>query len=92
MTAGPHPTRPRESVFCLFQHAAESDSLFDEKPILTKYDGQPYPGGDLRLIDKQKGNCLGSPYSSGDTAMRDGTVNCCRTRAAWRTSCAWYDR
>jgi hypothetical protein len=35
----------------------------DPKPVLAKYDGQPYPGGELEThFDKQKGNCLGSPY------------------------------
>jgi hypothetical protein len=53
-----------KSVICLFQHGGPSQmDLFDPKPLLTKYDGQPYPGGDLEAhFDKQKGNCLGSPY------------------------------
>jgi hypothetical protein len=37
--------------------------LFDPKPALQKYSGQPYPGGDLEVhFDKQKGNVLGSPF------------------------------
>ena len=53
-----------KSVICLFQHGGPSQmDLFDPKPILSKYDGQPYPGGELEThFDKQKGNCLGSPY------------------------------
>jgi uncharacterized protein (DUF1501 family) len=52
------------AVICLFQHGGPSQmDLFDPKPLLTKHDGQPYPGGDLEVhFDKQKGNCLGSPY------------------------------
>ncbi|MBM4004981.1 MAG: DUF1501 domain-containing protein [Planctomycetes bacterium] len=53
-----------KSVICLFQHGGPSQmDLFDPKPLLTRYDGQPYPGGDLEAhFDQQKGNCLGSPY------------------------------
>jgi len=53
-----------KSVICLFQHGGPSQmDLFDPKPLLTKHDGKPYPGGDLEAhFDKQKGNCLGSPY------------------------------
>jgi len=38
--------------------------LFDPKPLLTKHDGKPYPGGDLGspLRQSRRGNCLGSPY------------------------------
>jgi hypothetical protein len=52
------------AVICLFQHGGPSQmDLFDPKPLLTKHDGKPYPGGDLEVhFDKQKGNCLGSPY------------------------------
>lgn len=51
-------------VICLFQHGGPSQmDLFDPKPALQKYHGQPYPGGELEVhFDKQKGNVLGSPY------------------------------
>jgi len=54
-----------KAVICLFQHGGPSQmDLFDPKPMLTKYHGQPYPGGDLEVhFDKQKGNVLGSPFS-----------------------------
>ena len=53
-----------KSVICLFQHGGPSQmDLFDPKPELNKFDGKPYPGGNLEVhFDKQKGNCLGSPY------------------------------
>ena len=57
--------RPRaKSVICLFQHGGPSQmDLFDPKPTLNKYHGQPYPAGDLEThFDKQKGNVLGSPF------------------------------
>jgi len=37
--------------------------LFDPKPALNKFHGQPYPAGEVEAhFDKQKGNVLGSPY------------------------------
>jgi hypothetical protein len=52
------------SVICLFQHGGPSQvDLFDAKPALGKYHGQPYPAGDLEThFDKQKGNVLASPF------------------------------
>lgn len=53
-----------KSVICLFQHGGPSQmDLFDPKPALQKFHGQPYPGGELEIhFDKQAGNVLGSPY------------------------------
>ena len=67
LTAGHAAASPKakaKSVICLFQHGGPSQmDLFDPKPLLTKHDGKPYPGGDLEVhFDKQKGNCLASPY------------------------------
>ncbi|MFM7159706.1 MAG: DUF1501 domain-containing protein, partial [Planctomycetaceae bacterium] len=53
------PARPRaKSVICLFQHGGPSQmDLFDPKPALNKYHGQPYPAGEVEAhFDKQKGN------------------------------------
>lgn len=37
--------------------------LFDPKPELQKWNGKPFPGGDLEVhFEKQKGNVLGSPF------------------------------
>src|SRR5437773_2384660 len=62
--SGAGPSGKAKSVICLFQHGGPSQmDLFDPKPELTKHDGKAYPGGDLEVhFDKQKGNCLGSPY------------------------------
>lgn len=53
-----------KSVICLFQHGGPSQmDLFDPKPELTKWNGKPYPGGNLEVhFDKQMGNVLGSPF------------------------------
>src|SRR5690348_5145946 len=54
-----------KAVICLFQHGGPSQmDLFDPKPELTKWNGKPYPGGNLEIhFDKQAGNVLGSPYA-----------------------------
>lgn len=57
--------RPRaKAVISLFQHGGPSQmDLFDPKPALNRWSGQPYPGGDLEVhFDKQAGNVLGAPY------------------------------
>lgn len=61
----PHHTQTAKSLICLFQHGGPSQcDLFDEKPLLAKYHGQPYPAGELEVhFEKQKGNVLGSPYA-----------------------------
>ncbi len=53
-----------KSVICLFQHGGPSQmDLFDPKPELTKWNGKPYPGGNLEVhFDKQMGSVLGSPF------------------------------
>jgi hypothetical protein len=63
-TAPPANTGRAKAVICLFQHGGPSQmDLFDPKPELTKWNGKPYPGGNLEVhFDKQKGNVLGSPY------------------------------
>jgi hypothetical protein len=62
--AGPMLRAKAKNVICLFQHGGPSQmDLFDPKPALNKYHGQPYPGGNLEVhFDKQKGNVLGSPF------------------------------
>jgi hypothetical protein len=53
-----------KAVICLFQHGGPSQvDLFDPKPQLTEHHGKPYPAGELEAhFDKQKGNCLASPF------------------------------
>ena len=63
--ASPAHRRPRaRAVISLFQHGGPSQmDLFDPKPALNRWSGQPYPGGDLEVhFDKQAGNVLGAPY------------------------------
>jgi hypothetical protein len=57
--------RPRaKSVICLFQHGGPSQvDLFDPKPALNHYHGQPYPAGKIEAhFESQRGNVLGSPF------------------------------
>jgi hypothetical protein len=52
-----------KAVICLFQHGGPSQmDLFDEKPELTRHDGQPYPGELEVHFHEQKGNLLASPF------------------------------
>lgn len=62
-----------KSVICLFQHGGPSQmDLFDPKPTLQKYHGQPYPGELETHFVNQRGNVLGSPFKfakHGDSGM-----------------------
>jgi hypothetical protein len=54
-----------KSVICLFQHGGVSQvDTFDPKPVLTKYDGQEYPGKGLEIhFHKEAGKLLKSPFA-----------------------------
>jgi hypothetical protein len=71
---GPVREGTAKNVICLFQHGGPSQmDLFDYKPALTKWNGQPYPGGELEThFHEQMGNVLASPYQfsrHGDCGM-----------------------
>jgi len=58
--------RPKaRAVISLFQHGGPSQmDLFDPKPALNRWDGKPYPGGDLEVhFNQQAGNVLGAPFA-----------------------------
>lgn len=59
------PTPRAKAVISLFQHGGPSQmDLFDAKPALNRWSGQPFPGGNLEIhFDKQAGNVLGAPYA-----------------------------
>ena len=59
-----HHPPSADAVICLFQHGGPSQmDLFDNKPELTKRNGQKYEG-DLEIhFPGQRGNVLASPYA-----------------------------
>ena len=60
--AGHHPPRAR-AVISLFQNGGPSQmDLFDAKPMLARFHGQPYPGDLETHFHKQVGNVLASPF------------------------------
>jgi Protein of unknown function (DUF1501) len=63
-----------KAVICLFQNGGASQmDLFDPKPELARWDGKPFPGGELEVhFHEQMGNVLASPFAfrpSGDCGM-----------------------
>ncbi|MBI2827273.1 MAG: DUF1501 domain-containing protein [Planctomycetia bacterium] len=60
----PHFAARAKRVVLLFQHGGPSHvDLFDPKPALEKYSGQPVPGGVEAFFDKQdSGKCMPSPF------------------------------
>ena len=69
---GGKPARAK-AVICLFQNGGPSQmDLFDPKPLLGRYHGQPYPGDLETHFHKQVGNVLASPFQfhkHGDSGM-----------------------
>jgi len=62
-------------VVLLFQHGGPSQlDLFDHKPLLEKYAGQPVPGGVEAFFNKQdSGKCMPSPFkfaNHGESGMQ----------------------
>lgn len=60
----PHFLPRAKRVVLLFQHGGPSQlDLFDPKPMLSKYEGKPVPGGVDAFFDTQdSGKCLPSPF------------------------------
>ncbi|MGC8638755.1 MAG: DUF1501 domain-containing protein, partial [Isosphaeraceae bacterium] len=57
------PRARAKSVICLFQHGGPSQvDLFDPKPMLSRFQGKPYPGKLEIHFNKQAGNVLASPF------------------------------
>ncbi|MDA0834654.1 MAG: DUF1501 domain-containing protein [Planctomycetota bacterium] len=65
---------PAKRMILLFQHGGPSHvDLFDPKPALAKYEGQPMPGGVEAFFDKQDSSlCMPSPFkfsTHGESGM-----------------------
>ncbi len=59
----PHFAPRAKHVIFLFLNGGMSQvDTFDPKPMLSKYHGKPYPGGNLKT-EASTGNLLGSPFS-----------------------------
>jgi hypothetical protein len=61
----PHTPAPAKACICLFMYGGPSQvDLWDPKPELSKYNGQPIPEtvGDKLLRARNPGNLLGSKY------------------------------
>ena len=62
--AAPHfPARARSIVFLFMQGGPSHVDTFDEKPALTKYDGQPPPFKRTRVQFASRGNLMRSPWT-----------------------------
>ena len=59
----PHfPARAKHVIFLFLNGGPSQVDTFDPKPMLTKYDGQPYPGEKLKT-ERVTGNLMRSPFS-----------------------------
>ncbi len=58
-----HPPKVKRVVQLFMAGAASHVDMFDYKPLLQKFDGQPWdPGERVELFQSQPGNCFASPW------------------------------
>ncbi len=57
------PARAKHVIFLFLNGGLSQVDTFDPKPMLNKFHGQPYPGGNPKT-DAVTGNLLRSPFSS----------------------------
>src|SRR6266511_1557934 len=56
-----HPQRVKRIIFLFMNGGCSSIDSFDPKPMLTKYDGQPLPGGTIKT-ERRTGELMKSPF------------------------------
>ena len=62
--AAPHFAPRAKRVIFLFMHGGPSQvDTFDPKPLLARYDGQPFPGDKPRVQFATTGNLMKSPWA-----------------------------
>lgn len=57
-----HPARAKHVIFLFLNGGLSQVDTFDPKPMLTRYHGQPMPGGNPRT-ERTTGNLLKSPFA-----------------------------
>jgi hypothetical protein len=55
------PARAKHAIFLFLNGGLSQVDTFDPKPELTKYHGQPFPGGSLKT-ERKTGNLMRSPF------------------------------
>lgn len=59
----PHfPAKAKHVIYLFLNGAPSHVDSFDYKPMLAKYDGKPYPGGNLKT-ERKTGNLMRSPFT-----------------------------
>ena len=56
-----YPQRVKRVIFLFMNGGLSTIDAFDPKPMLTKYDGQPMPGGSV-ATERRTGELMKSPY------------------------------
>lgn len=56
-----HPAKVKRVIFLFMNGGCSAIDSFDPKPMLTKYDGQPMPGGGIKT-ERRTGELMRSPF------------------------------
>ena len=57
-----HPAKVKRVIFLFMNGGCSAVDSFDPKPALTKYDGQPMPGGGIKT-ERRTGELMKSPFA-----------------------------
>jgi hypothetical protein len=57
-----HPQKVKRVIFLFMNGGLSTIDSFDPKPMLTKYDGQPLPGGEVKT-ERRTGALMKSPFA-----------------------------
>jgi hypothetical protein len=57
-----HPAKVKRVIFLFMNGGCSAVDSFDPKPMLTKYDGQPMPGGGIKT-ERRTGELMRSPFA-----------------------------
>ena len=57
-----HPQRVKRVIFLFMNGGCSAIDSFDPKPELTKYDGKPMPGGEIKT-ERRTGELMKSPFT-----------------------------
>jgi hypothetical protein len=57
-----HPAKVKRVIFLFMNGGCSAVDSFDPKPMLTKYDGQPMPGGGVKT-ERRTGELMKSPFA-----------------------------
>ena len=84
--------KAKRVIFLMLNGGLSQVDTFDPKPMLDKYDGKPFPGGNPST-ERKTGNLMRSPFHFRSTVRAaSSSARSSRTWVSAWTTCAWSVR